>query len=185
MGNNGEVSDSPSPVMTFEAGGRWLAVRVDQVDRVAVTSRLWPVPLASRYHAGLFDAGTELVPVMHLDDAPSASATEHLLALLHVRGATMGLAIERAGRVYDRWSFEDARDAAPEVITAAGAVPAHSSDHHFWLVDADRLFADEPDGARPRPPQLTSGEAPCPRENVNGAFASGEAPLSATPSRGP
>src|SRR5512133_3260565 len=105
MAKGGEVIDSPSPVMTFEAGGRWLAVRVDQVDRVAVTSRLWPVPLASRYHAGLFDSGTELVPVMRLDDTPAPSATEQLLALLHVRGASMGLSIERAGRVYDRWSF--------------------------------------------------------------------------------
>lgn len=156
MGNKGEVYDSPSPVMTFEAGGRWLAVRVDQVDRVAVASRLWPVPLASRHHAGLFDSGSELVPVMQLDDDVAEGTAEHLLALLHVRGATVGLAIERAGRVYDRWSCEDARDTAPDIIAAAGAVPAHSSDHHFWLVDTDRLFA-EPDGT----------------------------PFSATPTRGP
>jgi len=169
MGNHGEVSNSPSPVMTFEAGGRWLAVRVDQVDRVAVAPRLWPVPLAARAHAGLFDAGSELVPVMHLDEDPAPEASEHLLALLHVRGSTVGLTINRAGRVYERWSTDDAVDTPPLV---PGAVAARCADHRFWLVDADRLFADGPDHTQPR-------------VKLNGGLAERELPLDPAPSRGP
>ena len=144
MAYRGEGTDSPSPVMTFEAGGNWLAVRVDQVDRVAVASRLWPVPLARPEHVGLFDSGQELVPVLTLDPSPArpaaAPAAEQLVALLHVRGQTVGLAIERAGRVFDRYWPEGSPTRAPLGLDGAGAVAVTSSDASFWVVDADRLF---------------------------------------------
>src|SRR5687767_5134370 len=112
MAKLGEVGDSPSPVMTFLVGSDWLAVRVEQVDRVAVAPRLWPVPLAQPEHRGLFDAGQELVPVMALDQGEPKSG-EQMLAILHVRGESVALAIDRAGRIYDRYRRHDARTAPP------------------------------------------------------------------------
>jgi chemotaxis signal transduction protein len=140
----GELTDSPSPVMTFEVGGSWLAVRVEQVERVAIASRLWPVPLSRPEHMGLYDSGGELVPVLCLEGQPAASceltATERMLAILHVRGEAVGVAIDRAGRVYDRYRIEETSAAAPAALAAAGAKRAVSNDLRFWLVDADRLF---------------------------------------------
>lgn len=143
MVDAGELTDSPSPVMTFEAGGSRLAVRVFQVDRVAVASRLWPVPLARPEHVGLFDNGQELVPVLQLNtgaESPPCNG-EQLVAILHVRGENVGLAIERVGRVHERYGLDDPRVTAPGELADAGAVAAISSDDRFWLVDADRLFA--------------------------------------------
>jgi chemotaxis signal transduction protein len=141
---------SPSPVMTFEAGGSWLAVRVDQVDRVAVASRLWPVPLARAEHAGLFDIGEELIPVLRLDNSQigaTSDGVEQLVAVLRIRGQVVGLAIDRAGRVYERYRLEEKRTHAPFGLDAAGALPVVSSDDRFWLVDPDRLFAFAAPGA--------------------------------------
>ena len=146
----GEPTDSPSPVMTFAMGGNWLAARVDQVDRVAVASRLWPVPLARPEHIGLFDSGQELVPVLRLtsqEATPTKPGDEQLVALLHVRGQTIGLAIERAGRVYSRYWIEERRPSKPKGLGALDALSAMSSDSRFWLIDTDRLFAFEAGGA--------------------------------------
>ena len=143
MAYQGERTDSPSPVMTFEVRGNWLAARVDQIDRVALAAQLWPVPLARPEHVGLFDNGHDLVPVLRLgpSDQPLKPPTEpQLVALMHVRGQTIGLAIERVGRVYARYRLEDGRLTAPDLLGAIGAQPARSSDFRFWLVDADRLF---------------------------------------------
>jgi len=128
--------------MTFEAGGSWLAVKVEQVDRVAVAAHLWPVPFARPQHLGLLDGGQELIPVLGIDEDPPsvADGSERLVAILHVRGESVGLAIDRAGRICDRYRIEDTRAVAPPALAAAGARPAASSDSRFWLVDADRLF---------------------------------------------
>jgi chemotaxis signal transduction protein len=143
MAHTGEVTDSPSPVMTFDVGGSWLAVRVEQVDRVAVAPQLWPVPLARPEHVGLFDSGQELLPVLRLrttPETPTPTAGEQLVALLHVRGESVGLAIDRAGRVHDHWWLDETSTPPPGDLAAAGAAAAISSSFRFWLVNADRLF---------------------------------------------
>ncbi len=144
MSYEGERIDSPKPVMTFAVGGYWLALKVEQVDRVAVAETLWPAPLARPEHAGFFDTGTELVPVFTLsrrDDRDRSSLyRDQLVALLHVRGNNAGLAIERAGRMHEHYWFEDTTTNPPSGLETSGAVAAKSSDASFWLVDADRLF---------------------------------------------
>jgi chemotaxis signal transduction protein len=145
MAKLGEVGDSPSPVMTFQIGSDWLAVRVEQVDRVAMAPRLWPVPLATPEHLGLFDAGAELVPVMSLDPERPRGG-EQMLAILHVRGESVGLAIDKAGRIYDRYRRHDARTAPPPTaFRAARPTRVVATDGAFWLVDADQLFAEPSD----------------------------------------
>ncbi len=151
----GEMTDSPSPVMTFEVAGSWLAVRVEQVDKVAVASRLWPVPFAQPEHLGLLDSGQELIPVLTLElgsaarKREAAIPKEQLVAILHVRGEPVGLAIDRAGRIYDRYRFEPARGKPPLALAVAEAEPASTADGRFWLVNADRLFDFSGPGATP------------------------------------
>jgi chemotaxis signal transduction protein len=134
----GEASFSPSPVMTFQVASHWLAVRVEQVDRVAVAPRLWPVPLSQPDYLGLYDTGSELVPVVRLDPEHHESEREQMLAILHVRGESVGLAIDRPGRVYERYRVDDAP--APEHLAPAEPKRGIAADVRFWLLDADRLF---------------------------------------------
>ncbi len=140
MAYEGDFTGSPPPVMTFQAGGSWLAVRVEQVDRVALAPRLWPVPLARPEHVGLLDSGGELVPVLHLDDTQATCTSEQMVALLHVRGESVGLAIDRAGRLYDRYRIDQDSTADSPALAAVQARRAVAGDHSFWLIDADRLF---------------------------------------------
>jgi chemotaxis signal transduction protein len=142
----GEASFSPSPVMTFQVSGDWLAVRVEQVDRVAMAPRLWPVPMAHPQHIGLYDTGQELVPVLCLDGRPTKPESEQMLAILQVRGESVGLAIDRAGRVYDRYRFDDAP--APATLRHAQPRRGVTADARFWVLDADRLFAFDEAPAR-------------------------------------
>ncbi len=142
MAKLGEVGDSPSPVMTFQIGGDWLAVRVEQVDRVAMAPRLWPVPLTRAEHRGLFDSGQELVPVMSLDSARPAAA-EQMVAILQVRGESVALAIDRPGRIYDRYRRQDIKtEPPPPAFRDAKPTRVVAADGPFWLVDADQLFDD-------------------------------------------
>ena len=135
------------PVMTFKVNGHWLAVCVTQVDRIATASHLWPIPFAISEHLGLYDTGQELVSVLKLDKNPERDNTlscklEQLLIILQVRGETVGMVIDKAGRVYDSYEFDDTHNVAPPPYLAGVATRRlRSFDNLFWLVDADGLFA--------------------------------------------
>src|SRR3954467_13579353 len=93
-------AESPGPVMTFWVAGEWIAVRIAQMDRVALGAKLWPVPLARRGYLGLMDNGQELIPVLQLagvEDERADGTGERLVVILHVRGEAVGVAIDRAG----------------------------------------------------------------------------------------
>jgi hypothetical protein len=129
-------TDSPNPVMTFRVASTWLAVPIAQMDRVACAEQLWPVPLARPEHAGLmFDDG-ELVPVLRLGPH---QANGELVAILHVRGESVGVAVEVAGRVHDSYRFIEG-ERPPDWLRAAGPRRAQGPDSDFWLIDPDRLW---------------------------------------------
>lgn len=146
--HSGEVSKAPGAVMTFCIAGNWLAVPVEQMDRIALANRIWAVPLSQREHIGLMDDAGELVPVMRLDSAvaPEVGA-EQLVAVLHVRGETVGLAVDTAGRVHDRFRLVPNKDEPPAGLAAAGARCADSDGERFWLIDPDQLWQTAPDAA--------------------------------------
>jgi chemotaxis signal transduction protein len=137
---------SPGPVMTFVAAGEWIAVRVAQMDRVALGTRLWQVPLARQGYLGLMDNGQELIPVLQLSGANHERAGgtgEHLVVILHVRGEAVGVAIERAGRLCERVELVSPPRSAPEGLGAAVRhVRADGSD--VWLLDTDHLWQEPP-----------------------------------------
>ena len=135
------------PVMTFQSNDVWLGVRVEQMDRVALAPKLWPVPLADPRHVGLLPHGDTLVPVFSLTPRKSASVSEYLVAVLVVRGEPVGLAIERAGRVYDRYRFLSAQDVTrPGALGTTDALPAQAAGLDFWFIDADLLWPNEQSG---------------------------------------
>ncbi|MBI5510044.1 MAG: chemotaxis protein CheW [Deltaproteobacteria bacterium] len=141
----GEVIDSPRPVMTFRVAGEWLAIPVEQVERIAQTATLWPVPMSVPQHLGLLDDGNTLVPVLRLDAHRSGrdhGAEEQLVAILHVRGEAVGLAIDAAGRVYHGFRSGPTGARAPGPLAAIGARPIYSSDGPCWLIDPDELWRD-------------------------------------------
>ena len=143
MLNPGEVSDAPSPVMTLRVGDLWLAVPVEQVARIAITTHLWPVPTARADHLGLMDNNGEIVPVLRLaPEAPTAKplGAEQLVAVLQVRGEAIGLAIDGAGRVYDGFRMSPNPAAPPEALRTTGAKAAHGADQDFWIIDPDALW---------------------------------------------
>ena len=133
--------------MTFQSNNVWLGVRVDQMDRVALAPKLWPVPLADSRHVGLLSHGEGLIPVFSLtptsapDQPPSQ---DQLVAVLVVRGEPVGLAIERAGRVYDRYRFTSTQDVSrPGALGEIDALPAHAAGLDFWFIDADLLWKED------------------------------------------
>ena len=141
----GEVNDSPRPVMTFRVAGEWLAIPVEQVDRIAQTAALVPVPLSCLQHLGLMDDGGELIPVLRLEGAPSPEVRrgeERLVAILHVRGESVGLAIDAAGRVYHGFRAGSTDATPPPLLANVGAQSVFNSDGHCWLIDPDRLWQD-------------------------------------------
>ncbi len=125
--------------MTFQVAGTWLAVPVEQMDRIAFAERLWPVPLARPEHAGLMDDDGELIPVLRRGQGP-APAEPLLVAVLHVRDESAGVAVDAAGRVYDDCRALPDTTAAPVAVTAVNPRRVESSGNAFWLIDPDRLW---------------------------------------------
>lgn len=130
-------------LMTFRVGGAWLAVRLGQLDRVALAEKLWGVPLAWSNHLGLFDDGQELVPVLRLPESNSAS-WQGLIAIVRMREERIGVAIEQAGRLYDAYSMESRNDTMPAALQGLPLTPGRNVDTEFWLLDTDLLWRDEP-----------------------------------------
>jgi chemotaxis signal transduction protein len=127
--------------MTFRVGGEWLAVRVEQMESVELVDRLWPVPLAIPEYAGLCQHADTLVPVLNL--VPQVATTyerEQLVAVLHVRGEPVGLAIEKAGRVYEYYNVSEASDPVPNMLHNSQPKLATHQNKRFWLVDPDKLW---------------------------------------------
>ena len=141
----GEVTDAPRPVMTFRVAGEWVAIPVEQVDRIAQAATLWPVPLGFPQHLGLLDDGGELIPVLRLDDDASTADTrgdERLVAILHVRGESVGLAIDQAGRVYHGFRAGTSGAKPPLRLQAIGAQSVFNDDGPCWLINPDQLWSD-------------------------------------------
>lgn len=128
------------PVMTFRVADEWIAVRVDRMESVALAPYLWPVPFSRREYVGLHDAGDQLIPVLRLAGQADIPAREQLLAILHVRGESVGLTIDRAGRVHERYWLDDAASEIPEPLAGLGATFARTGDLSFWLIDPDKLW---------------------------------------------
>ena len=113
---------------------------IDQMDGVALAPELTPVPLSRPEHLGLFDRGTDLVPVLSL--APRQRPRrggDQLLAILQVRGEPVGLAIERPGQVHAHYWLDEGPE-APPLLERTGALHARGGGESFWLVDPDRLW---------------------------------------------
>jgi len=138
-----EPSSPLTAVMTFRAAGEWLGVPVQKMDRIALASRLWPVPMTRPEYVGLLDDGGELVPVLRLEPG-TLEVREQLVAILHVRGEPVGLAITAAGQVYDGHRIRLADDPPPARLKASGATAARTADRRFWLIDPDRLWPTSP-----------------------------------------
>ena len=135
------------PVMTFRIAGEWVAVRVAQMDRVAVAAKLWPVPWTVPGYLGLFDSGQELVPVLQLTGGaakPESGEREHLVAILHVRGESVGVVIDRAGHLCEAYDLQAADLPSPAPLRPFGGRRAQSTTESFWLVDTDQLWPYTP-----------------------------------------
>ena len=138
------LRDPLRPVMTLQVADHWIAVRIDQMESVALAAHLWPVPLAQPGYVGLHDNGEQIVPVLALDEHTPASTLEQLVAILEVRGRTVGLAIQRAGRVHEHYWVDDAAAEIPPSLERLGAQLAHASEQSFWLIDTDNLWQPHP-----------------------------------------
>ena len=145
MQSFGEVGDSPRPMMTFRIAGEWLAIPVEQVNRMAQPAILWPVPLSSSQHLGLMDDGGELIPVLELERGPRTKelrGQERLVVIVHVRGEPVGLAIDATGRVYHGFRAGVADTPPPPFLADLGVQSVFSGDGQCWLLDPDRLWQD-------------------------------------------
>ena len=149
------------PVMTFCANGTWLCVDLEQVDSIAQPERLCPVPLADPKHMGLIDRGDSLIPVMNLapDSTRREDPSEPLVAVLQVRGESVGLLIDRAGRVEERYWSEDATTpvAPPAALEDLAPRRLLTAERPLWLIDADRLWRETDDT---EPPEARPGTTP-------------------------
>jgi chemotaxis signal transduction protein len=131
-------------LMTFRVAGAWLAVRLGQMDRVAVAEKLWSVPLAWSNHLGLFDDGQDLIPVVQLAGRPQG-AQAPLMVILSIRGQRVGVAIERAGHLYDGYEMLQKTPATlPAALLGLPLGAGRTSDADFWLLDTDLLWQDGP-----------------------------------------
>ncbi len=136
----GDLRADHSPVMTLAVNGTELAVRIGQMDGVALAEKLAPVPLGQPEHLGIFDRGGELIPVMALTPRPERTGAQ-LVAVLHVRGEPVALAIDRPGRVHTHYWPEEGHE-PPAFLRDLGAVHARGGGESFWIVDPDRLWPD-------------------------------------------
>ena len=139
----GEVIESPRSVMTFRVAGEWVAIPLEQVARITAATKLCPVPLASPQHLGLLDDNTEVIPVLTIDEPAEpreSHAGERLVAILHVRGEAVGLAVERAGRICNGYRSAPASVEPPPMLKTIGATSILSDDGQCWLIDPDNLW---------------------------------------------
>lgn len=163
MTNTGNDSD-PGPVMTFLVGNEWLAVRVEQMERVALATRLWQVPLSWPGYLGLLDNGHELVLVLHLtaNDGENdrenngqngrvtvGAPAEQLVVILQVRGEAVGLAIGKAGRLCSTYELAEKPPTVPAVFAAVNPRFGYTLETRFWLIDTDRLWHKESNTTQP------------------------------------
>jgi len=142
MLESGGLHETRRPLMTFRVADEWIAVAVEQVETVTLAPRLWPVPRASADHRGLFDVNGALVPVLSLGLHPDQTPTpevETLVAILQVRGESIGLEIDQPGQVFENYSLgED--ETPPEILAPLSPQRGSSRESRFWLVDADQLW---------------------------------------------
>ena len=141
MEDLGDWHANPGPVMTFRVEREWIAVHVEQVDSVVCAPRLYSVPFTRPEYVGLLDAGETLVPVLGLAPVAKSTDTDQLVAILRVRGASVGLAIERAGRIYEHY-WPDAVTTPPCFLTKAEPRLTRADEQSFWLVDTDNLWQE-------------------------------------------
>jgi chemotaxis signal transduction protein len=131
-------------LMTFCVAGTWLAVRLGQMDRIALAEKLWGVPLAWSNHLGLFDDGQDLIPVLDLVRMGSAPR-QRLIAILRARDERIAVLIDEAGRLIEAAS--EAASNTPELPLAFKGLPlsfGRVPNLDYWLLDADFLWQDEP-----------------------------------------
>ena len=133
--------------MTFRIHRNWIAVRIDQMESVALAPQLWPVPTTPPEYVGLHDTGSQLVPVMRLDgsepgtdDPGRAAQPDQLVAVLHVRGESVGLAIDVAGHVLERYWLEEPTPTPPASLAPLRPLLGRTSATSFWLIDTDNLW---------------------------------------------
>ena len=126
--------------MTFQIAGHWLAVPVAQMDRIAFAERVWPVPLGRPEHLGLIHDADEIIPVLRLQQSNEKSSVPpapQLVAVLHVRGESVGLAVDSAGHVYDHYQLEEDQPDPPESLSSIFPKRVKGADRKFWLIDPD------------------------------------------------
>ncbi len=150
----GEVADSPTPVMTFQVAGSWLGVPVEKMDRITSTERLWPVPLALPHHLGLMHDNGELLPVLTLATRLDMHTHSDLVAVVHVRGDSVGIAIDAAGRVYDDYRVHPGGSEAPLGLAIPEPKWTRTPNTEFWLFDPDRLWQNPGGNAVPPTPTV-------------------------------
>lgn len=145
MPDKGREPDTVGPVVTMSVDGSPIGVLVDQVERIVLARDLVAVPDSQPEHLGLLFHDNELVPVMTL--RPRQARDEEMVAVVHVRGQSVGLSVDDAGRIHSRW--EHCRS-EPGKRPVDHAVPACALNSTFWLIDTDRLWprADDTTAAR-------------------------------------
>jgi chemotaxis signal transduction protein len=74
---------------------------------------------------------------------------EQLVAVLHVRGETIGLAVDAAGRVYDGYRLPPSSEEPPDELARLDARAVGAADKRIWLIDPDRLWQRESPSPNP------------------------------------
>lgn len=131
------------PVMTFQIGADWIGIRVDQMESVASASQLWRVPLTRPEYVGLHLQGEHLVPVMDIGRGSRMHGGEQLIAILQVRGEPVGVLINQAGRVLDRYYTENTSE-PPLALEPFQPRMGRTGADSFWLIDTDKLWLPHP-----------------------------------------
>ncbi len=142
MHSFGEVLESPRPVMTFRVKTEWLAIPVEKVERVALAEKLLQMPCVRAEHLGLLLENGALIPVLELGSKATTVVPKEgwLVAILHVRGESVGLRIDAAGRILHGWRATLRTGAPPAWLGDAAATTIVDTHEFCWLVDPDALW---------------------------------------------
>ncbi|MCK5688645.1 hypothetical protein KAI87_05200 [Myxococcota bacterium] len=164
--SSGQSSENNyGPVMTFGIGQHWVGVPVSRVIRVDTAPVLWPVPLAQPNHAGLYDNGKEIFPVMRLEtpetpETPKKQLTptnpgDQLVAILRSRDQEIGLAFDNPGQIYHKYTPCTPSDAhsntaetanMPKMLRGIGVQAQKAVDQLFWIIDTNQMWPDDESG---------------------------------------
>ena len=129
------------PVVTFAVADTWLAIHVQQIERVIEleAESIFRPPHLRQEYLGLVPYADGLVPLLRLG-AQVGPDLGHWSVVVLAHGQRLALPIERTGLLYGRYQMDAQPPPLPRSVRDYDVQPIAAAERTFWLVNTNSLL---------------------------------------------